>query len=81
MQAFPRVVVALAVTTLVVAPGSSQDKPAAKKDLPLEPARTLEFTTDEGSWLSLDVSPDGKTVKGAPARPGVARPVAPTTAR
>jgi Tol biopolymer transport system component len=25
-------------------------------------ARTLEFTTDEGSWISLDVSPDGQTI-------------------
>ena len=30
--------------------------------LPLEPDRTIEFTTDEGTWLSLDVSPDGKTI-------------------
>ena len=36
----------------------------AKKDqpLPLKPARNVEFTTDQGSWLSLDVSPDGKTI-------------------
>jgi Tol biopolymer transport system component len=33
-----------------------------KKDLPLEPGRTISFTTDEGSWMSLDVSPDGETV-------------------
>lgn len=31
-------------------------------DLPLKPARTIEFTTDEGTWLSLDVSPDGRTI-------------------
>lgn len=24
--------------------------------------RTIEFTTDEGTWMSLDVSPDGKTI-------------------
>jgi len=36
----------------------------AKKDqpLPLKPTRNVEFTTDQGSWLSLDVSPDGKTI-------------------
>ena len=33
-----------------------------KKGLPLEPGRTLEFTAQEGSWISLDVSPDGKTI-------------------
>ena len=30
--------------------------------LPLKPARKVEFTTDRGTWLSLDVSPDGKTI-------------------
>ncbi|HSJ09585.1 MAG TPA: amidohydrolase family protein [Longimicrobiales bacterium] len=30
--------------------------------LPLAPARTIEFTTTEGSWMSLDVSPDGRTL-------------------
>ena len=33
-----------------------------KKDLPLEPARDIQFTTDEATWLSLDVTPDGKTI-------------------
>ncbi len=43
-------------------------KPDAKKSdakedpLPLKPARKIEFTTDEGTWLSLDVSPDGQTI-------------------
>src|SRR5579863_5666421 len=31
-------------------------------DLPLKAARTFSLTTDEGTWMSLDVSPDGKTV-------------------
>ena len=30
--------------------------------LPLEPARSARFTTSEGTWISLDVSPDGQTV-------------------
>ena len=39
------------------------DKKAAdKKGLPLKPERKLEFKTNEGTWLSLDVSPDGKTI-------------------
>lgn len=33
-----------------------------KKDLPLEPERSFEFDLTEGSWISLDVSPDGKTI-------------------
>src|SRR3982074_2183965 len=48
---------------------STATKPDAKKSdgkkedpLPLKPARKIEFTTDEGTWLSLDVSPDGQTI-------------------
>jgi Tol biopolymer transport system component len=47
-------------------PGAGAGEPAAKekgkKGLPLKPDRTIEFTTDEGTWISLDVSPDGKTI-------------------
>ena len=32
------------------------------KGLPLKPTRTIEFPTDEGTWLSVDVSPDAKTI-------------------
>jgi len=38
------------------------DEPKKKAGLPLKPDRTIEFTTDEGTWVSLDVSPDGKTI-------------------
>lgn len=41
---------------------SATDTKEAKKGLPLKPERTVEFTTDEGTWLSVDVSPDGKTI-------------------
>ena len=41
-----------------------QDTSIAKSDtaegLPLKPTRTIEFETTEGTWMSLDVSPDGK---------------------
>lgn len=30
--------------------------------LPLVPTRRLQFTADEGTWMSLDVSPDGRTI-------------------
>ncbi|HEV8574922.1 MAG TPA: hypothetical protein VGR43_09465, partial [Dehalococcoidia bacterium] len=30
--------------------------------LPLAPLRTVSITTDEGTWMSLDVAPDGKTI-------------------
>jgi imidazolonepropionase-like amidohydrolase/Tol biopolymer transport system component len=31
-------------------------------DLPLQPDRKISFETDEGSWLSLDVSPDSREI-------------------
>jgi Tol biopolymer transport system component len=34
----------------------------ATKELPLEPSRSIAFTTDKGTWTSLDVSPDGQTI-------------------
>lgn len=33
-----------------------------KDGLPLTPTRTLRQTFTEGSWISLDVSPDGRTI-------------------
>ncbi|MDX2032480.1 MAG: amidohydrolase family protein [Blastocatellia bacterium] len=41
---------------------------AEKKDekkeegLPLKPEGRISFTTDEGTWMSLDLSPDGQTI-------------------
>ncbi|MCO4821563.1 MAG: PD40 domain-containing protein [Flavobacteriaceae bacterium] len=34
----------------------------ATKELPLEPERKVNFTTERGTWISLDVHPDGKTI-------------------
>src|SRR6187402_1844657 len=33
-----------------------------RSSLPLATTRTVAFTTDEGTWMSLDVSPDGRTL-------------------
>jgi len=43
---------------------STQDKKddAVKEGLILEKAETVSFTTDEGTWMSLDVSPDGRSI-------------------
>jgi Tol biopolymer transport system component len=38
------------------------DKKDEKFGLTLKPTRKIEFDTDEGTWMSLDVSPDGKTI-------------------
>ena len=39
-----------------------EEKKDEKKGLSLKPTRKIEFTTDEGTWMSLDVAPDGKTI-------------------
>lgn len=33
-----------------------------KPGLPLQPARSAKFTTSQGTWMSVDVSPDGATL-------------------
>src|SRR5215471_9076565 len=46
--------------------GAWQDEAKGDKkkpeELPLKTADKIEFVTDEGTWMSLDVSPDGNTV-------------------
>ncbi len=39
-----------------------KETPKKKKDLPLEVGRRVPIKTNEGTWMSLDVSPDGKTI-------------------
>ncbi len=51
--------VALAVSMMPVA---AQEKAADKGGLPLKAERKIAFETDEGTWVSLDVSPDGQTI-------------------
>ena len=36
--------------------------PGGREPLPLRSARTASFTATEGTWISLDVSPDGTTI-------------------
>jgi len=51
---------------LVLAPicvtNAFAEDPSAADELPLNPERKIEFTTDEGTWISLDVSRDGNTI-------------------
>lgn len=46
--------------------GAKEDSLKEEKDkklkLPLKVARRIPIKTDEGTWMSLDVSPDGKTL-------------------
>jgi hypothetical protein len=47
-------------------------KPEKKEEgLPLKPTRKISFTTDEGTWMSLDVSPDGKQIVNSSLRAGI----------
>ena len=66
-----RLTTRLGLTILAVAPlttGSAQitQQSAAPLDvnrgLPLAPTRAARFTTSEGTWMSVDVSPDGRSL-------------------
>ncbi len=46
----------------IVADTVKKEKPKKKKDLPLEIGRRVPIKTSEGTWMSLDVSPDGKMI-------------------
>ena len=52
---------ALMLLSTGVIAATAREQPATE-GLPLEPERKIEFTTDEGTWISLDVSRDGKTI-------------------
>jgi Tol biopolymer transport system component len=61
------IVASVASLLLVPIAGFTGDKDTtdeSKKEegLLLEPERVIEFETDEGTWLSLDLSPDGRTI-------------------
>ncbi len=43
------------------APSTAAQKESGK-GLPLQPARSLKFSVDEGTWMSVDASPDGKAI-------------------
>ncbi|MDX1492801.1 MAG: hypothetical protein R3253_01915, partial [Longimicrobiales bacterium] len=68
----------LLLAALLAAPGvaptgvpgtalAAQEQPEEERDeqsagLPLEPGRELTFQATEGTWMSLDISPDGETL-------------------
>ena len=56
-----RLLVAAVLTVFPVLPSLSL---AAQRpdSLPLKTTRSVDFTTSEGTWISLDVSPDGQTI-------------------
>ncbi|MPZ20894.1 MAG: amidohydrolase family protein [Luteitalea sp.] len=62
------VAVAVHIADVGAHPSQDEEREKAKKQeerprsLPLKPERKITFTTDEGTWISLDVSPDGKRI-------------------
>ena len=62
---FTWLVALLAVSTLAFAQDeadTTKTEEKKNKNLPLEPGRTLDFDLTEGSWIALDISPDGQTI-------------------
>lgn len=55
-------VLILATLVLPAFAQEAEKADAAPKTLPLKPERKISFTTDEGTWLAVDLSPDGKTI-------------------
>ncbi|HVX41783.1 MAG TPA: hypothetical protein VHB25_19640, partial [Gemmatimonadaceae bacterium] len=54
--------VAAAAHPLIAQRGGRGGGDSTARGLPLTPNHPLQFTTDEGTWLELDVSPDGRTI-------------------
>ncbi len=54
----------LVLLALALGPAAAEaQRPGGRPDpLPLPAQRTAEFTATEGTWISLDVSPDGQTI-------------------
>ena len=59
-SALAAVALAFPEPSLAQAADSAARGGSRSAELPLKPARTVRFTTDEGTWMSIDVSPDGR---------------------
>ncbi len=57
-----RLLAVLAVPSVLLAQAPAAKDSAAKKPLPLSVGRTASFTTTRGTWMSVDISPDGSTL-------------------
>jgi len=55
-------VASLAVLGGLWAQNSSNPAVQLERGLTLKTDRKVEFSTDEGTWMSVDVSPDGRTL-------------------
>src|SRR5882757_5981932 len=62
-RSFIRFVITAAIGLFLLSQTAAAGQQTADKNpLPLQTERTFSLTTDEGTWMSLDVSPDGKTI-------------------
>jgi Tol biopolymer transport system component len=61
-QPLRRGVLLAALVTVSTAPPVRAQGGSDTTGLPLAPARWARFTTSQGTWISLDVSPDGQTI-------------------
>lgn len=52
----------VALCASVVLGAQEDSSPTDDRGLPLDPERTFSLDTDEGTWISVDVSPDGEMV-------------------
>lgn len=70
MKICARKLISLLLVLIFCAPLAALAQDAKKDDkqekkeeeLPLKATDKIEFTTDEGTWMSLDLSPDGQTI-------------------
>jgi len=57
-----KILLTLLATGLLVGFETQAQEKKKNKDLPLEIGRRIPISTSEGTWMSLDISPDGKTI-------------------
>ena len=56
-------ILSLFATTIALGEPETIDRSGAwDVNGPMGPSSTLEFSTDEGTWMSLDVHPDGEQI-------------------
>ncbi|HEY3175954.1 MAG TPA: amidohydrolase family protein [Candidatus Polarisedimenticolia bacterium] len=55
-------ILVLSTAAIAPLPADEQEKKAWDVAAPHAPSRPVTFTTDEGTWINLDVSPDGGTI-------------------
>ena len=53
-------IVLLTIASQLVYAQSKTESAKWNVEKPAGPTRTISFTTDEGTWMNLDVSPNGK---------------------